>query len=233
MASEQALYALTALLRFQNDRRSLFDFRPEMPEEVRAAIDATDEGIAALPADVGIADTETVRALFAKYGQIPPEERSYVRGYRRLADAMEALGIPNDSEPLSEAMGLNDGGDGTVIEVMTGADMKPELERRAEAAAATDAEIEDINSDIMSGLYPFDRIAHGDREALERSIARIELLDEKDRERVAGYRELLAVEKRLTDQTVILTVAIAVCAAGAVLFIGYNIKKRRKGDHGR
>jgi hypothetical protein len=232
MASEQALYALTALLRFKNDRRALFDFRPETPAAVRDSINAVDEAIAALPDAVGPSDAEKVSTLFAKYRQIPAEERSYVRGYRRLADAMNALGIPNDSEPLSEYMELNDGGDGAVTDVMTGADLKPEIERMAEAAAATDSEIEDINSGVMGGLYPFDRISRGDKDELEGYIARIELLEEKDRERVSGYKELLAAEKRLTDQTAVLTVAVSVCAAVAVLFILLLMRKRRKGKHG-
>jgi hypothetical protein len=120
MASEQALYAVTALLRLRNGRRSLFDFRPEMPGEIKSRIASLEEGIASLPDDAGAADVETVRALFEEYREVPVEERSSVYGYRRLSDAMEALGLSNDSEALSGYMELNDGGAGTIIDVRTG-----------------------------------------------------------------------------------------------------------------
>src|SRR5699024_3216976 len=39
MASEQALYGLASLIRFENNLRRLYDFRPEMSDELKGEIE--------------------------------------------------------------------------------------------------------------------------------------------------------------------------------------------------
>ncbi|MCB5713262.1 prenyltransferase/squalene oxidase repeat-containing protein [Lactonifactor longoviformis] len=114
MASQQALYALTALCRYYGGMRSLYDFRPEQSSEVKSQIAQVQKETAELPVEPGAGDREKIQGIFDKYLQIPPEERCYVYSYHKLADAMEAQGIQNTSESLSAAMNLNTSGSGTV-----------------------------------------------------------------------------------------------------------------------
>lgn len=117
MASEQALYALTAYCRFAAGLRSLYDCRPEMAPEVREAIDALEGRIAA---ETEGGDAETLAGLLEAYKAVPAQERSYVRNYALLADALAAAGLANDSEPLSAAMEQNTSGKGAVTDVLGG-----------------------------------------------------------------------------------------------------------------
>ena len=57
---------------------------------------------------------EEITAVYDAYEQIPPEERSYVYSYAVLADKMAENGIANNTEPLSEHMGVNTKGNGSV-----------------------------------------------------------------------------------------------------------------------
>jgi hypothetical protein len=228
MASEQALYAIAAVIRLKEGRRSLFDFRPEMAAETRAGIDALEGGISLLSEKDETAGKDVVLALFNDYKKIPGEERSYLRGYKKLAGAMDALGIKNDSEPLSGYMSLNDGGAGAITAVLGGADMKPELESIAGAAARTDAEIESINKGVMDNLYPFDKISQSDKGELDAYVSRIEKLDEADRERVSGYRELLKAKERIGSYPSARMIIIIVCAIGALLLALLLIRRRRR-----
>jgi hypothetical protein len=160
MASGQALYAMAALLRFQNHRRALFDFRaePDMPSD----------------------------------------------------------------------------GTGTIIDVVTGADLKPQLEQIYVEIAEVKAEIDAINTEILGSYYPFDRIGLGERAELKRFIGRIERLSVKDREGVSGYAELLAAEKRLDTLYVVricVIAALVVIAAGLWVLL-YRRKKRKNEESG-
>lgn len=114
MASQQALYALTALCRYYGGMRSLYDFRQEQSSEVKSQIAQVQKEITELPVEPGAGDREKIQGIFDKYLQIPPVERCYVYSYHKLADAMEAQGVENTSESLSAAMNLNTSGNGTV-----------------------------------------------------------------------------------------------------------------------
>lgn len=109
MASEQALYALTAFCRYQSGMRSLYDFRMEMNQELKERIRKVEEEIEHMDGK-----EQAVRQAFEAYKQIPAEERCYVKNYKTLAEAMESAGIPNDSEYLSSAMEQNSGGNGAI-----------------------------------------------------------------------------------------------------------------------
>lgn len=111
MASDQALCALTALCRYYGGMRSLYDFRPEQPVELKKQISDLETRIHNLKEDTA---SEEITAAYDAYEQIPAEERSYVSSYAVLADIMAEKGIVNNSEPLSKHMDLNTKGNGTV-----------------------------------------------------------------------------------------------------------------------
>ncbi len=114
MASEQVLYALVALYRYEEGYRSLYDFRPEFMPDVKSRIASVEKSIRDLPEKVSLKDAKRVQTIFTEYKRIPVSERSYVFHYYRLADAMKALGIHNTSEPLAEGIGITENGKGAV-----------------------------------------------------------------------------------------------------------------------
>ena len=63
MATQQAFYALTALCRYYGDMRTLYDFRPEMDEEVKARVEAARQAIDNLNAD---SPSEDLTAAFSR-----------------------------------------------------------------------------------------------------------------------------------------------------------------------
>lgn len=111
MASDQALCALTALCRFYGGMRNFYDFRPEQTAELKKQISDLETRIHNLKEDTS---PEEITAVYDAYEQIPPEERSYVYSYAVLADKMAENGIANNTEPLSEHMGVNTKGNGSV-----------------------------------------------------------------------------------------------------------------------
>ncbi|HLR72046.1 MAG TPA: prenyltransferase/squalene oxidase repeat-containing protein, partial [Pseudogracilibacillus sp.] len=114
MSSEQVLYALTALYRHREGYRTLYDFRPEMEEKLREQVDSTKESIDQIPENITSSDRKTIEKAFSKYKNIPVEERSYVYNYTKLAKAMDELEIENSSEPITENIGINKDGQGTI-----------------------------------------------------------------------------------------------------------------------
>lgn len=114
MASEQVLYSLVALYRYKGDYRTLYDFREEMNEELKAQIASVKKSIDLLPVKVGSNDTKKLEAIFTEYKQIPISERSYVFNYYKLSDAMKTLGISNTSESISQGIGVTESGNGTI-----------------------------------------------------------------------------------------------------------------------
>jgi len=93
MSSEQALYALTALYRHREGYRTLYDFRPEMEEELQEEIETITQSIDQIPRNITSSDRERIEKTFANYMNVPIEERSYVYNYAKLAKAMKELGI--------------------------------------------------------------------------------------------------------------------------------------------
>lgn len=110
MASEQVLYTLTALYRFYDGKRSLYDFREEMSEEAKEKIKTTTKAIAAIPDDSD--NKDELKKAFKLYEEVPVTERSYVYNYAKLADAMAKENIENTSESIAEHMGQNENGKG-------------------------------------------------------------------------------------------------------------------------
>ncbi|HLR04026.1 MAG TPA: prenyltransferase/squalene oxidase repeat-containing protein [Virgibacillus sp.] len=111
LASEQVLYTLTALYRFYDGKRSLYDFREEMSAETEKAIEQATEAIESTVSRDPV-DPDELKKAFERYEAVPITERSYVYNYAKLSNAMEEAGMENTSRPIAEQMGQNDGGEG-------------------------------------------------------------------------------------------------------------------------
>lgn len=133
MASEQALYALTSLVRFNEGYRNLYDFREEMTNEEKEKIKTIEHAIERIPKEITQEEKEEVQSLFESYLQIPVEERPYVSNYDVLADAMEILEMDNTSEPLSEHMEQKKDGEGMMVNILHQEDQTEESTEITEA----------------------------------------------------------------------------------------------------
>ena len=116
MAGEQALCALAAVARYQGGLRAFYDFRPEQTAEVKEQIETLDEELLTLAS--AKPEEAQVAALYEAYCEVPVQERSYVWNYAYLSDAMETLGMENDSPYLADAKGAYTEGDGTMTDVL-------------------------------------------------------------------------------------------------------------------
>lgn len=116
MAGEQALCALAAVARYQGGLRAFYDFRPEQTAEVQEQIETLDEELLTLAS--AKPEEAQVAALYEAYCEVPVQERSYVWNYAYLSDAMETLGMENDSPYLADAKGAYTEGNGTMTDVL-------------------------------------------------------------------------------------------------------------------
>lgn len=114
MAGEQALYALTAYLRYHEGMRGLFDYREEMPDDLRTQILAVRTQIEELPEN---ADAPQVQNVYEEYCRVPASERSYVYNYHKLSGTMKALGIQPQEESLAAAMENHTSGSGAQVDI--------------------------------------------------------------------------------------------------------------------
>ena len=117
MATGQALLALAAIVRNDDNRRTVFDFRIELNDGIREQLFMLDEAIEMLSDD---ASTSEVEMIYQQYRLIPVAERSYIRNYHKLADRMQELEMINDSETLVGAMNQHINGDGYIIDLRDG-----------------------------------------------------------------------------------------------------------------
>ena len=117
MASEQALLALTALIRYEQRLRNVFDFRMEPNDGIKNQIITLENEIEQLKT---APDAQTAAVLYASYLVIPVEERSYVRNYAALSQVMDEFGISKETEHLVDAMNQNTGGDGAIVPLFGG-----------------------------------------------------------------------------------------------------------------
>src|SRR5699024_11362381 len=114
MATDQALYALVALYRYDHGHRSLYDFRPELEKDVQEEISLVEEKINALNNN-----KNNVADVWNEYENIPVEERSYVFNYALLANEMVQQNIENNTEPISENIGINKAGNGKIMHMFS------------------------------------------------------------------------------------------------------------------
>ena len=97
MASEQTLYGLTALVRFLEGKRRLYDFREEQSEKLRLLIKDVELKISGLTPDASVVE---LKEVYDAYLEIPVEERSYVSNYKDLSVLLVAADIPFEKEEL-------------------------------------------------------------------------------------------------------------------------------------
>ena len=90
MASEQVLYALVSLWRYQNGMRSLYDMREEFSITERLTIDACISTINLLDEN---SSKEDIEAATSAYCQIPALDRCYVNNYAKLAILAKEYGV--------------------------------------------------------------------------------------------------------------------------------------------
>ncbi|MCK9478583.1 MAG: terpene cyclase/mutase family protein [Firmicutes bacterium] len=95
MATEQVLYTLVAYTRFKENKRILYDFRPEIPGDLRGKINALISKINKINGNEN--------ALMAEYQSIPDSEKSYVYNYYKLSNAVKIAqggSVPKIKEPV-------------------------------------------------------------------------------------------------------------------------------------
>lgn len=183
MASEQVLYSLVALYRHLENYRTLYDFRAEMDIELKETISVLQKEIDELTDELTTADRPTVENLFATYLTIPIEERSYVFNYYKLANAMEALDIPNTSDPIAANIGINSNGNGTIISFFDKAAVAEEntIFTEADADAVAAIPVQPTTEHYVEVVKWMERLEHADnRDEYEH------LLDE-----LAGKKEMI------------------------------------------
>lgn len=117
IASEQALLALTALIRFDLRLRNLYDFRKEPDSGIKEMIQKLDTEIEQLK---GKSEKEEIEQLYLKYMEIPVQERSYVRNYGELLEVMNEFNLTKNNENFWPSMNQNSSGAGTVIRIQDG-----------------------------------------------------------------------------------------------------------------
>ncbi|WP_411337158.1 prenyltransferase/squalene oxidase repeat-containing protein [Ruminococcus gauvreauii] len=274
MATQQAFYALTALCRYYGGMRTLYDFRPEMDEEVKARVEAARQAIDSLNAD---SPPEDLASAFSAYREVPVEERSYIFNYVKLADFMERAGMENDSEFLAASMEQNTGGNGAVTSLFgqdvsmsanitftdkdaqkagnlpdNGSteyyldvvklldkldksenagqydDTRKLLERKKDAIAVTQQEINDINDTVTDTLYPVDRISLRDKKAVEDIQHRIAALSDYDRQQIAQYEDIEQASVRIRNQVTAICIAAAASVLVFVLLIIVIVRMRKR-----
>lgn len=111
MASEQALYGIASIMRFQNGMRRLYDLRPEQDAETKAQIHEIMQKIDTLTPLSPIAE---LKAVYDLYLALEGTERSYVYNYYRLSALIEFAGMEFEAEDIKY-----NSGDAGVVEAIT------------------------------------------------------------------------------------------------------------------
>ena len=118
MASEQALYGMVAIWRFQTGQRRLYDFREEQTDELKQQILKVKSQIEVLNDNTSLAE---LQGVYNAYWSIPSLERSYVKNYAKLSQLLKEANI----DYYEESMIFNSGDAGVIvpIEVFTDLDI--------------------------------------------------------------------------------------------------------------
>lgn len=111
MASEQALYGIASIMRFQNGMRRLYDLRPEQDAETKAQIHEIMQKIDTL---TPLSPTAELKAVYDLYLALEGTERSYVYNYYRLSALIEFAGMEFETEDIKY-----NSGDAGVVEAIT------------------------------------------------------------------------------------------------------------------
>lgn len=98
---------------------------------------------------------------------------------------------------------------------------------RFDSVSENQSEINDINAEIMHGLYPFEKLDAKQKKRLEKLYERVLKLPESDRKKITGYEEMKEIcESGLSVKTAVLSVVIIAATLFAVIFS----VKRFKGE---
>lgn len=111
MASEQALYGIASIMRFQSGMRRLYDLRPEQDAETKAQISDVMQKIDTLTPLSPIAE---LKAVYDLYLALDGTERSYVYNYYKLSALIEFAGMEFAAEDIKY-----NSGDAGVVEAIT------------------------------------------------------------------------------------------------------------------
>lgn len=114
MASEQVLYALVSLYRLENGYRTMYDFRPENPVEMKQQMLELMEDIQDIHDNI---DAKKLQQLLDTYENFPIEERSYVYNFHKLVEAAEKQSIEIDLPAFSENYDVYTKGNGTIAPI--------------------------------------------------------------------------------------------------------------------
>lgn len=134
MASEQVLYALVSLYRLENGYRSMYDFRPENPQEMKQQMLELMEEIHDINEKT---DAKQLQQLLDTYENFPIEERSYVYNFHELAEAAKKQSIPLDLPAFSKNYDVYTEGNGTIA---------PIYQEQTAPQSITEQDVEKIHS---------------------------------------------------------------------------------------
>ena len=118
MASEQTLYGMVAIHRYQNGMRRLYDFRQEQSEALKSQIAQVETQIETINENTSVSE---LQGVYNAYWSIPSLERSYVKNYAKLSQLLKEANISY----YEEEMIFNSGDAGVIvpIEIFTDLDM--------------------------------------------------------------------------------------------------------------
>ena len=118
MASEQTLYGMVAIHRYQNGMRRLYDFRQEQSEALKLQIAQVETQIETINENTSVSE---LQGVYNAYWSIPSLERSYVKNYAKLSQLLKEANISY----YEEEMIFNSGDAGVIvpIEIFTDLDM--------------------------------------------------------------------------------------------------------------
>lgn len=213
LASEQALYALTAYLRFHGSLRSLFDCREEMAPDVKAQVQAARTAIEELPQDAG---ASLLQAAYETYNQVPASERSYVYNYHKLSRQMKESGLHPQSASMRETMELYTSGRGTQVDIRRPEHvLDTEITFTEEDRQAAEAIPEDVTAEhevpVLKALYQMEKsgaaaedreLAEGLRtkkEAIQKKKEEIRSLNNQIKEQISGADSFSIKDRKLVE----------------------------------
>ena len=118
MASEQTLYGMVAIHRYQNGMRRLYDFRQEQSEALKSQIAQVETQIETINEHTSVSE---LQGVYNAYWSISSLERSYVKNYAKLSQLLKEANISY----YEEEMIFNSGDAGVIvpIEIFTDVDM--------------------------------------------------------------------------------------------------------------
>ena len=118
MASEQTLYGMVAIHRYQNGMRRLYDFRQEQSEALKLQIAQVETQIETINENTSVSE---LQGVYNAYWSISSLERSYVKNYAKLSQLLKEANISY----YEEEMIFNSGDAGVIvpIEIFTDVDM--------------------------------------------------------------------------------------------------------------